>query len=364
MMIVREKSPVSFQSADQRKDSSGGPGDRSDTRDPSWQEVLREAYTSVPRLLKRVGLTTWADGGPPSPALPLLDPPDEFGLLAPEPFVSRIRPGDPEDPLLRQILPTTEELLPCPGFCVDPLREEDHKLAGAILQKYTGRCLVLTTSRCAIHCRFCFRRFRSFCGSLDDPATQMQVLRTIEADRSLREVILSGGDPLVLGDDTLGELVERLGKIGHLRRIRIHSRVPIALPQRIDDQLVKILAASKIPVYMVVHVNHPREIDTNVETAIRRLVQSGIPVLSQSVLLRRVNDRAQVLVELFEKLLDLQVIPYYLHQLDRVQGAAHFEVDESGGLKIIKTLRQLLPGYGVPRYVREVPGERSKLILA
>ncbi|MCS7237339.1 MAG: KamA family radical SAM protein [Thermoguttaceae bacterium] len=298
-----------------------------------------------------------------SPQLRPGEPADAFGLLVPEPFAQRIKPGDPYDPLLRQVLPTELETRSVPGFSHDPLQESAQAATGAILRKYPGRCLVLTTARCAIHCRFCFRRCRDYRGVLEEPGLLAHGIDLIAKDSSIREVILSGGDPLVLDTAVLTEFLSELARIDHIKRVRIHSRVPIVLPQRVDEQLVNLFTSYRLPLFLVVHTNHPLELDDEVARAIRQLVSGGIPVLSQTVLLRGVNDKVEPLVELFERLLDLRVVPYYLHQLDRVQGAAHFEVSVEEGLKLVARLRESLPGYAVPRYVREVPGLKAKEIL-
>ena len=189
-------------------------------------------------------------------------------------------------------------------------------------------------------------------------------MKAIASDRSIHEVILSGGDPLMLADATLGRLAEELSAIPQLRRLRIHTRLPVMIPQRVTNELISWIRGCRLSTVVVVQVNHPAEIDGNVASAFGRLVDAGIPVLNQSVLLRGVNDRADVLAELCERLVDLRVMPYYLHQLDAVAGAAHFEVPISTGIALVAELRARLPGYAVPRYVRESRGGVSKEILA
>jgi EF-P beta-lysylation protein EpmB len=223
---------------------------------------------------------------------------------------------------------------------------------------------MVATPRCAVHCRFCFRRHFPF-ASLPKPADQWEAaLEEVAHDPSIREVILSGGDPLTLEDPLLARLAARLAQIPHVERLRVHSRVPIVIPQRVTQELLTWLRATRLAPIVVVHVNHPAEIDDHVAAALARLVDGGVPVLSQSVLLREVNDRADVLARLFERLIDLRVMPYYLHQIDRVAGAAHFEVPEATGRRLVAALRDRLPGYAVPRYVRETPGESHKRVLA
>ena len=287
----------------------------------------------------------------------------DFSLLAPRPYLARIQPGDPADPLLLQVLPQAAEMTTPAGYKPDPLGEADALCGHGLLRKYQGRILMVTTGACAVHCRFCFRRHFPY-QNTPGGSGWGAALREIAADRSTEEVILSGGDPLMLPDAALARLAGELAEIPHLRRLRIHSRLPVMIPQRVTDELISWIRGSRLSPMMVVHVNHPAEIDQEVAAAFGRLVDAGIPVLNQSVLLRGVNDRADVLAELCRRLVDLRVIPYYLHQLDPVAGAAHFEVPIATGIALVAKLRALLPGYAVPRYVRETPGGTSKEVLA
>jgi EF-P beta-lysylation protein EpmB len=287
-----------------------------------------------------------------------------FPLLVPRPYLNRIRPGDPQDPLLLQVLPRAAELAVVPHYRTDPLGEAAATSSPGLLGKYHGRSLMVTTGACAVHCRFCFRRQFPYHHVPQALADWEPALRQIAADASIREVILSGGDPLTLQDEQLAQLAARLAEIPHLRRLRLHTRLPVMIPQRVNDELLQWLRTTRLAPLVVVHVNHPAEIDAAVAAALGRLVAGGIPVLSQGVLLRAVNDSADVLAELYERLVDLRVMPYYLHQLDPVAGAAHFEVPVATGVQLIAQLRARLPGYAVPRYVREVPGGTSKEVLA
>jgi EF-P beta-lysylation protein EpmB len=287
-----------------------------------------------------------------------------FPLLVPRPFLSRICPGDPHDPLLLQVLPQAAEAEDVPNYHADPLGEASTTRCPGLLGKYHGRSLMVTTGACAVHCRFCFRRHFPYQEIPQTQADWEPALRQIAAQESIREVILSGGDPLTQPDEWFGELAGRLAKIPHLTRLRLHTRVPIMIPQRITDALLGWLLSTRLSPLVVVHVNHPAEIDAPVAAALGRLVAAGIPVLSQGVLLRGINDRADVLAALYERLIDLRVMPYYLHQLDAVAGAAHFEVPEATGRELIAQLRARLPGYAVPRYVREIPGGVNKEVLA
>jgi L-lysine 2,3-aminomutase len=322
-----------------------------------WQSTLAESVRSPAELCRLVGLD-------PTAAEEAERAAGQFPLLAPRPFLARIRRGDPADPLLLQILPRAAETAATPGYTADPLGEAGACCSPGLLRKYSGRILMVTTGACAVHCRYCFRRhfaYKNLSPTLDDWG---DAVRSIAADRSLDEVLLSGGDPLMLPDAVLARLADELADISHLRRLRIHSRLPVMIPQRVTDELLAWLRGGRLSPVMVVQVNHPREIDLDVAEALGRLVDAGVPVLNQSVLLRGVNDRADVLAELCRRLVDLRVMPYYLHQLDPVAGAAHFEVPMATGLSLIAELRARLPGYAVPRYVRETPGGTSKEVLA
>jgi len=319
--------------------------------------VLADPVTDPAELCRLVGL------GPPV-ARAAARAQGSFPLLAPRTYVARIRPGDPEDPLLLQVLPRPCELNQPPEFTTDPLGEAGAAETCGLLRKYPGRALIVATGACAVHCRFCFRRHFPYASSPKPPRRWDSALKRIAADPSIREVILSGGDPLTLDDKLLAGLAQRLARIRHLRRLRLHTRTPIVIPERVTDELLGWLRGTRLTPIVVVHVNHPAELDKGVAAALARLVDAGVPVLSQSVLLRGVNDRIDALAGLYERLVELRVMPYYLHQLDRVAGAAHFEVPESTGRALVHQLRARLPGYAVPRYVRETPGEPNKRLLA
>lgn len=278
-------------------------------------------------------------------------------------WAGRIRPGDPADPLLRQVLPVAAENVTTPGFGLDPVGDLASRRAPGLLQKYAGRALLVTTGACAIHCRYCFRREFPYATERLSPRELDQTIAAITDDTSLHEVILSGGDPLSLPDGHLAGLLNRLAAIPHLRRIRIHTRLPVVLPARVGNGLLDLLSGWPQPVVMVVHSNHAQELDDEVAQALGRVRRAGVTLLNQAVLLRGVNDDAGTLAGLSERLLDCGVLPYYLHQLDRVQGAAHFEVDDSQARQLMRELSARLPGYLVPRLVREVAGEPAKRLL-
>lgn len=321
-----------------------------------WQAALAEAVRDPAELCRLLGLDPPAADDRRAAA--------ELSLLVPRSYLGRIRPGDPTDPLLVQVLPQAAELVRPGRFQGDPLGEADAAIAPGLLSKYPGRSLIVTTGACAVHCRFCFRRYFPYHAVPKGLADFEPALRRIARQASIREVILSGGDPLALPDEHLAGLARRLSQIPHITRLRLHTRFPIVIPERVTDGLIYILRSIRLSPVMVVQVNHPAEIDAGVAAALGRLVDAGIPLLNQSVLLRGVNDRIEVLAGLCERLADLRVMPYYLHQLDRVAGAAHFEVPESTGIELIGQLRQRLPGYAVPRYVREKPGRAAKEVLA
>jgi EF-P beta-lysylation protein EpmB len=291
----------------------------------------------------------------------------DYSLLAPRDFVKLMESGNPRDPLLMQVLPRVEENNVVVGFTSNPL-EEKINTDLPILKKYRGRALLMFTCRCGIHCRFCFRRhLLGSCDSVEDSsvvedssARVESIFNSIALDESIHEIIFSGGDPFIQSDEQIKKAMDYIEKIPHVKRIRIHSRIPVIMPRRITGQLNDILTCAK-PIYLVLHVNHPNELSDEFLTRLRFLTSPVL--LSQTVLLRGINDSVEILAKLFETLADNRVIPYYLHQLDRVEGAAHFEVNIDEGKKIISKLREILSGYAIPRYVQEIAGENCKKLL-
>lgn len=321
-----------------------------------WHRSLSEAIRDPTELLSALQLEHLSHGFSREAA-------SEFPLMVPRSFQARMQPRDPADPLLRQVLPLDEELRPVAGFVADAVSDSSFRTAPGLLHKYKGRALMIAAGSCAVNCRYCFRRHYPYGDEprrLDDWEPALDQLRT---DSSISELLLSGGDPLMLTDQRLTQLIERLESIPHLKRLRIHSRLPIVLPDRVTNALIQLLTESRLTPIMVVHSNHPAEISGDCEIALRRLVRSGITVLNQAVLLRNVNDSVETLTNLSDSLINLGVMPYYLHQLDRVAGTAHFEVDPAVGRQLIAELRTRLPGYAVPRYVQEIPGEAHKTII-
>ncbi|HUQ52548.1 MAG TPA: EF-P beta-lysylation protein EpmB, partial [Gammaproteobacteria bacterium] len=307
----------------------------------------------------------------PAELLRLLDlPPDALGapadvafpLLVPRGFVARMRKGDPHDPLLRQVWPHAAESAAVQGFSADPVREQGLAAQG-VIQKYPGRVLLIASGACPLHCRYCFRRDFPYQSQLAARGDWTAALAELANVPDAREAILSGGDPLSLSNRRLGELIARLADT-QLATVRIHTRFPIALPERVDDGLLRVLRGTRLKTVLVVHANHANELDTSVERALSALRPALTALLNQSVLLRGVNDDAQALAGLSERLFACGVLPYYLHLLDRVAGAAHFDVDETTAKKIVAALRTRLPGYLVPRLVRETPKELSKTPVA
>ncbi len=287
-----------------------------------------------------------------------------FPLFAPRAYVARMEPGNPHDPLLAQVLPLGAELAVQQGFTTDPVGDVAAQREPGMLHKYRGRVLLVTTGACAVHCRYCFRRSYPYSAGPRSLADWQPALDAIAADAAIEEVLLSGGDPLTIVDRQLEALVARLEAIPHLARLRIHTRLPIVIPQRVNKELLSWLTATRLTSVVVVHANHPQEIDDAVAQSLARLIDAGIPVLNQSVLLRGINDNGPALIDLSRRLVNLRVMPYYLHQLDRVQGAAHFDVPVSRGLELIDEMRRQLPGYAVPRYVQEIAGDDGKRVLA
>lgn len=313
----------------------------------NWRAIQKQNITKWSELVEFLQLT------PEQQAQTNANP--SFVLNLPVRLAHKIPKSTLEDPILRQFLPTQQELKTLPGFVADPVGDSFARKQSRLLHKYQGRVLLITTSACAMHCRYCFRQ--NFDYSSGDFTKEIEY---IQNDPTIREVILSGGDPLSLSNQVLGNLLAGLSKIPHIKHIRFHTRFPIGIPERIDEEFIEMLTTFPQQVWFVIHCNHPHELDQDIFDALHQLQKRGVHLLNQAVLLKGVNDNVETLQELCETLSDHGVIPYYLHQLDRVQGAAHFEVAEETGLELIHQLRSRLPGYQVPHYVREIAGEPSK----
>ena len=317
-----------------------------------WRQVQRQNFRDLSELITFLEIDE-------SSREKLLNNPS-FSLNLPRRLASKIQKNNIKDPILRQFVALKEETLFDPSFKEDPVNDKAFKKKGRLLHKYQGRALLVTTGACAMHCRYCFRKNFDYGGDtyfFDDE------LSIIKDDDTIKEIILSGGDPLSLSNQALKKLINDLEGIPHIKRLRFHTRFPIGIPERIDDEFLAILASTRFQVWIVIHTNHPNELDDDVLLALKKVLKLGIAILNQSVLLKGVNDSFDVLKKLFENLVDNGILPYYLHQLDPVQGAMHFEVPRSEGLFIIEQLKASLPGFAVPKYVQEIPFAPNKVTL-
>lgn len=317
----------------------------------AWRRELAAAITDVRELLAVVGVPEDRVA-----ALPAAD----FPLKVPRPYVARMRFGAADDPLLRQVLPTAEENRPARMYEPDPLREAQARVEAGLLRKYAGRALVIAAGACAVHCRYCFRRHFPYAEHRQ--GSSFPALDAVREDATVSEVILSGGDPLLLTDGHFARLAAAVAAIDHVSTLRIHTRLPVVLPQRVTAALVETLTRTRPRVVIVLHFNHPHEVDADCADALGAL--GGFTLLNQSVLLRGVNDDAAALAALSERLFAAGVLPYYLHMPDAVAGTAHFDVPRQRALAIHQDLAARLPGYLVPRLVREVAGAPAKQLVA
>lgn len=323
----------------------------------AWTQLLADAVSDLDELLALLDLDTSCIGEHAD----ALRSAHSFALRVPRGFIGRMRRGDPDDPLLRQVLPIDREMIPVGGFTTDPVGELARSPSDGVLHKYHGRALVMVTGACAIHCRYCFRRHFPYSDHAVAGGDLEAAINRITADPEITEVILSGGDPLTLPDVYLEALARDLAAVPSVRRLRIHTRLPVVLPQRVDADLAMWLGGLGVPVVVVVHANHANEIDEDVRRALAALDAAGVTLLNQAVLLAGVNDSVDALADLSETLFDAGVLPYYLHMLDPVEGAAHFEVSEETARLLHTELTARLPGYLVPRLVREVEGAPAKV---
>ncbi|MDD1620765.1 MAG: EF-P beta-lysylation protein EpmB [Methylococcaceae bacterium] len=318
-----------------------------------WQQELAEAFSDVETLCRHLQIDP--------ESLPLLPNFKSFPLRVPRGFVDCMEPGNPDDPLLKQVLPLREELRHYPGYKHDPVGDLNAVATPGVIHKYRGRVLLVATGACAVHCRYCFRRNFPY-GELQLSIQKLQqAFAYIESRPEISEVILSGGDPLLVNDDKLGHLLARLGGIAHLKRIRVHSRVPVVLPSRITPLLMDKLLETGKPIVLVLHANHPKELSAEVGSICAQLRQHGITLLNQSVLLKGINDDGETLCRLSEQLFAHGVLPYYLHLLDHASGTGHFAVDEARAKQIVQHMHCNLPGYLVPKLVEEQAGAAHKL---
>lgn len=322
-----------------------------------WQTCLREVVTDIDTLCDKLALPLGARDA-------LRAACQAFPLRVPLPYLQRMQPGNLQDPLLLQVLPQARELLEAPGFVPDPLQERHYNPVSGLVHKYGSRVLLVTTQLCAIHCRYCFRREFPYQQNRNSRSDWQLALDYIVAHPEVNEVILSGGDPLSLPDRQLAWLCGQIEQIPHIRRLRLHTRLPIVIPQRVCDSLLDWLAPTRLQKVVVVHCNHPQELDEPVKQALHRLTEARVTLLNQSVLLANVNDHANTLANLSETLFAAGVLPYYLHMLDRVRGSQHFDVSLEHALALHKALQTQLPGFLVPTLVREEPGQPGKTRLA
>lgn len=317
-----------------------------------WRRILRTNFTRWENLAEFLQLDEFQKEQ-------ILKRP-KFPLNLPVRLAEKIEKKTLKDPILKQFLPIVDEQLDNPDYQNDPVDDQQFRSAPKLLHKYEGRALMLPTSACAMHCRYCFRQ--NFPYETQNKSFDAE-LEIISKDLSLHEIILSGGDPLSLSDESLESLLNALNDMPHIRRIRFHTRFPIGIPERIDENFLNILSNCRAQIWFVIHVNHPRELDSEVIQRLQSLKTIGATLLNQNVLLKDVNDNLQTLLNLYEQLVDAGILPYYLHQLDRVQGSSHFEVSEEKGKELILELAKHLPGYAVPKYVREIAGQPCKTLL-
>ncbi len=322
----------------------------------TWQEQLAQAIRNPNDLLNYVGLMAENINFSQQSI-------EKFPLRVPHVFADRIQKNDPNDPILRQVFPYIDEEIDCDGFVTDPLEESNIQPIQGLMQKYNSRVLSITTGTCAIHCRYCFRRHYPYQDASTNGVYLKQSLDYIQKDKSIKEVILSGGDPLSISDRKLTELCLSISQITHVKRIRIHTRIPIVLPARLSRELIKQISAMGKAIIFVLHINHANEIDQAVIKNIKLLHQFNIMVLNQSVLLKGVNDSTDSLITLSESLVSNQVTPYYLHLLDPVDGAAHYNVDEKHAKNLIKNMQNSVSGYLVPKLVKEETGKPGKTLV-
>ena len=326
-------------------------------QEPNWQNEMSDLITQPDELLDLLELS------PEQLRSGALLASEQFKLRVPRAFVGKMQKGNPLDPLLLQVLPHHLELEEHPDFVTDPLGEEQANQLPGILHKYKRRFLLTLTGACAVHCRYCFRRHFPYQENLPKNEDWLNIKNYITDHADINEIILSGGDPLTLSNRRLQQWIERLESIEQVKILRIHSRVPVVMPTRLDEELISLLKNSRLRIILVIHSNHASELDDYCCAQLNRLVQAHITVLNQAVLLKGVNDSAQVLVELSYRLFDAGVMPYYLHVLDKVKGAMHFDLDANTIDEIYQDVLANLPGYLVPKLVREIAGEKNKTPL-
>ncbi len=323
----------------------------------SWSQHLSQAITSLPKLINHLGL-------PESLIEQGTEADQSFKLLVPRPYLSRIEYGNPNDPLLLQILPSATEMQKVLGYNKDPLEEADHNPQKAIVHKYKRRLLVITTGTCAVNCRYCFRRHFPYGDNQLAQAEWQSVIEYLQVHPEVNEVILSGGDPLMMKDTLLADKVRQIEALPQVKRLRIHSRLPVVIPARVTDDMIDWIRASRLDIIMVWHINHANEVDEELAQAALKLKQAGVTVLNQGVLLRGINDSVEAQVNLSEAVFSAGILPYYMFTLDPVEGAAHFDISVEDAQKLMGKVAAELPGYLVPKLAKEIPGKASKTVFA
>lgn len=319
----------------------------------NWQQELADGFRNIEQLYQYLAI-------PIDSSMPAY----QFPLRVPRGFVDRMEKGNRHDPLLKQVLPVNEENLGLPGYSNDPVGDIHAMAVPGVIHKYHGRVLLITTGSCAINCRYCFRRNFPYTEQTLSSTKLDLALQYIKKHNDITEVILSGGDPLLLNDHKLFNLLHQLDQIKHVKRIRIHSRIPIVLPSRINTVFCEQLSTVKKPIIMVIHTNHQNELNSEVQIACHKMKQQGLTLLNQSVLLKDINDDVEQLCALSEKLFTWGVLPYYLHLLDRAHGTAHFEVEQDLAISLMQQVKKSLPGYLVPKLVRDLAGADNKILIA
>lgn len=322
----------------------------------NWQNELIHAVTKPEELIELLNLD-------PDLIEPATRAAKLFPLRVPRQFIDRIEKGNARDPLLLQILPLHAELLDLEDYSDDPLQEQQVNPVPGLLHKYHGRVLLTISGKCAINCRYCFRRHFDYGANAPGLSGFSNIINYIDQDKTINEVILSGGDPLVMNDATLHQMLGYLANISHVQRLRIHSRIPVVLPSRITDEFLQAITHTRLKTIFVIHCNHPQEINKNVKDAIQALLGAKVVVLNQSVLLKGINDDVNILALLSEKLFETGVLPYYLHLLDKVSGSAHFDVNKNEAIRLHTELKNRLSGYLIPKLVCEQPGKLSKTAI-
>tara|TARA_R110002096_G_scaffold310871_4_gene505362 strand:+ start:75 stop:1094 length:1020 start_codon:yes stop_codon:yes gene_type:complete len=318
----------------------------------NWQKELANVVTCPKTLLEMVGLSSQVHEND-------LKARSLFPVRVPIPFIKKIRKGDPNDPLLLQVMPRHQEFLTKSGFNKDPLLEQDNEQPG-LLHKYKSRVLVMFKTGCAINCRYCFRRHFPYHENQLNKKSLLETLSYIKSDSNINEVILSGGDPLMAKDDAISWFLDELEQLPQIKRMRIHSRLPVVIPARVTDELCERLAKSPLKIIFINHINHANEIDADFKAAMQKLKQANVTLLNQAVILKDVNDTLDAQINLSEALFDADVLPYYLYLLDKVEGASHFDINEAQAIEIMAELLKALPGFLVPKLVREIGGQKSK----